>query len=138
MVLFVLLLGCLGVLCLFGGTRTLREARGFRSRALRAPGILVGIHADRHNDHPTTYPVLRFRTAQGADVQTTSNVNEGPFYLTRMRGRQVPVLYDPDDPRKACIDSPSGRRQVRSGYGIVTLGIFFLLLAAAYATYQSL
>ena len=92
MALFALLLGGLGVLCLFGGAQTLREARGFRSRARRAPGTLVAIHADRHNDHPTTYPVLRFRTAEGTDVQTTSNVNEGPFYLTRMRGRQVPVL----------------------------------------------
>jgi hypothetical protein len=138
MVLFVLLLGGLGLLSLFGGTRTLREARGFRSRALRAPGMLVGIHSDRHNDHPTTYPVLRFRTIEGADVETTSNVNEGPFYLTRMRGRQVPVLYDPDDPRKACIDSPSGRRQVRSGFGIIALGVFFLLLAAAYVAYESL
>jgi hypothetical protein len=132
MALFALLLGGLGVLCLFGGAQTLREARGFRSRARRAPGTLVAIHADRHNDHPTTYPVLRFRTAEGADVETTSNVNEGPLYLTRMRGRQVPVLYDPDDPRKACIDSPSGRRQVRSGLGIIALGILFLLIAIAY------
>jgi hypothetical protein len=53
-----------------------------------------------------------------------------PFYLTRMRGRQVPVLYDPQDPHKACIDSPSGRGQVRSGYGTIALGTFFLLVAA--------
>ena len=136
--LFALLLAGLGVFSLYGGVRTLREARGFRSRARLVTGVLVGIHADRHNDQPTTYPVLRFRTLEGADIETTSSVNEGPFYLTRMRGRQVPVLYDPEDPRKACIDSRSGRGQVRSGYGIIALGTFFLLAAIGFMTYALL
>jgi len=132
-VLFALLFGGLGVLAVFGGTRTLRQARGFRARARHVPGILTGIHAVRHNDRPTTYPVLRFRTLDGIEMETTSNVNEGPYYLTRMRGRQVPVLYDPDDPRKACIDSPSGRGQVKSGYGIIVLGVVFIVAAIGYA-----
>lgn len=132
-VLFALLLLVLGVLAVFGGVHTLRQARGFRARARRVPGILVGIHAARHNDQPTQYPVLRFRTLDGIELETTSNVNEEPFWLTRMRGRQVPVLYDPEDPRIACIDSPSGRGQVRSGYGIIALGVVFLAAAVAYA-----
>ena len=134
-VLFVLLLGGLGMLAVFGGVRTLRQARAFKSRARRVSGILAGIHADRHNDRPTTYPVLRFRTLDGVEVETVSNVNEGPFYLTRMRGSPVPVLYDPQDPQKACIDSPSGRGQVRSGIGIIALGTIFLLVSIGYAAY---
>jgi hypothetical protein len=74
--------------------------------------------------------------SQGADIETTSNVNEGPFYLSRMRGRQVPVLYDPENPQKACIDGPSGRGKVRSGYGIIALGTLFLLAAAGYMAYE--
>lgn len=132
-VLFALLFGGLGVLAVFGGTRTLRQARGFRARAQRVPGILIGIHTARHNDQPTTYPILRFRTIDGTEMETTSNVNEGPYYLTRMRGRQVPVLYDPEDPRSACIDSPSGRGQVKSGYGIIVLGAVFIVAAIGYA-----
>ncbi len=132
-VLFVLLFAGLGVLAVYGGTRSLRQARGFRSRARRVTGVLAGIHTARHNDEPTTYPVLRFRTHDGTEVETTSNVNEGPYYLTRMRGQQVPVLYDPADPRKACIDSASGRGQVRSGFGTVTLGVVFILAAIGYA-----
>ena len=132
-VLFALLLGVLGVLAVYGGTRNLRQARGFRSRAQRVPGILVGIHTARHNDQPTTYPVLRFRTLDGVEMETTSNVNEGPFYLTQNKGRQVPVLYDPQDPRKACIDSPSGRGQVKSGYGLIALGVVFVVAAIGYA-----
>jgi len=132
-ILFALLFGGLGVLAVFGGTRTLRQARGFRSRAQRVTGILTGIHTVRHNDQPTTYPILRFRTLEGVELETTSNVNEGSFYLTRMRGRQVPVLYDPQDPRKACIDSPSGRGQVKSGYGIIVLGTVFIIAAIGYA-----
>lgn len=132
-VLFASLLLVLGVLAVFGGVRTLRQARGFRARARRVPGILVGIHAARHNDRPAQYPVLRFRTLDGAEIETTSNVNEEPFYLTRTRGHQVAVLYDPADPRVACIDGPSGRGQVRSGYGIIALGVAFLLAAVAYA-----
>ncbi|MDN3356888.1 DUF3592 domain-containing protein [Actinomadura sp. DC4] len=138
MVLPLILLGALGALSLFGGARTLREARGFRSRARRTSGIILGIHTDRHNDQQTTYPVLRFHTIEGAEVETTSNVNEGPFYLTRMRGRQVPVLYDPADPRKACIDGRSGRGQVRSGYGIIGLGVVFLLAATGYVVFTFL
>jgi hypothetical protein len=132
-VLFALLLLVLGALAVFGGVRTLRQARGFRARARRVPGILVGIHAARHNDQPAHYPVLRFRTLDGVELETTSNVNEAPFWLTRMRGRQVPVLYDPEDPRVACVDGPSGRGQVRSGYGIIALGVVFVLAAVAYA-----
>lgn len=131
-VLFALLLLVLGVLAVYGGVRTLRQARGFRARARRVPGILVGIHAVRHGDRPAHYPVLRFRTLDGVELETTSNVNEEPFYLTRTRGQRVPVLYDPEDPRVACIDSPSGRGQVRSGYGIVALGVVFLVAAVAY------
>lgn len=131
-VLFALLLLALGVLAVYGGVRTLRQARGFRARARRVPGILVGIHAARHNDRPSQYPVLRFRTLDGVELETTSNVNEEPFYLTRMRGQRVPVLYDPEDPRVACIDGPSGRGQVRSGYGIIALGVVFLVAAVAY------
>jgi hypothetical protein len=50
-----------------------------------------------------------------------------------MRGRQVPVLYDPEDPQRACIDSRSGRGQVKSGYGIIVLGIVFIAAAIGYA-----
>lgn len=132
-VLFALLLLVLGALAVFGGAAKLRQARGFRARARRVPGILVGIHAARHNDRPAQYPVLRFRTLDGIELETTSNVNEEPFYLTRTRGHQVPVLYDPEDPRVACIDGPSGRGQVRSGYGVIALGVVFLLAAVACA-----
>lgn len=131
--LFGLLLGGLGVLAVFGGTRSLRQARGFRARARQVTGVLVGIHADRRDGQSTTYPVLRFRTLEGAEVETTSNVNERPFYLTRMRGQQVPVLYDPQDPRRACIDSPSGRGQVGSGFGVIALGVVLILAAIGYA-----
>lgn len=132
-VLFGLLLLVLGVLSVYGGVRTLRQARGFRARAQRVTGILIGIHAARRNDRTSHYPVLRFRTLDGVELETTSNVNEAPFYLTRTRGHQVPVLYDPENPRVACIDSPSGRGQVRSGYGIIALGVFFIVAAVAYA-----
>jgi hypothetical protein len=134
--LFALLFGALGVLAVFGGTHTLRQARGFRSRALRVPGILTGIHTDRLGDRPTTYPVLRFRTLDGVEIETTSNVNERPFYLTRMRGHQVPVLYDPENPRKACVDSPSGRGQVRSGYGVIVLGVVFIIAAIGFTAFK--
>lgn len=135
-VLFALLLAVLGVLAVFGGTRSLRQARGFRSRAQRVPGMLSGIHTARYNDRPTTYPVLRFRTLEGMDVETTSNVSEASFYLTRMRGRQVPVLYDPADPRRACIDGPSGRGQVKNGYGVIVLGVVFVLASIGYAAWR--
>ncbi len=135
-VLFGLLLGGLGVLAVFGGMRSLRQARGFRARARRVTGVVTGIHADRRDGQSTTYPVLRFRTLEGAEVETTSNVNEEPLYLTRARGAQVPVLYDPADPRKACIDSPSGRGQVKSGYGTIVLGVVFIAAAIGYAVWK--
>lgn len=133
-----LLLAGMGALAFVGGIVTLRRARAFRSRALSVPGILAGIHIDRHNDRRTNYPVLRFRTRDGVDIQTTSNVNERPLYLSRMRGRQVTVLYDPENPRMACIDGPSGRGQVRSAYGVIALGTLFLLAAIGYIAFRQL
>ncbi len=131
--LFVLLLAAFGVLALFGGSRSLRQARGFRARAQRVTGVLAGIHGDQRDGRTTTYPVLRFRTLDGTEVETTSNVNEEPYYLTRARGSRVEVLYDPADPYRACIDGPSGRGQVKSGYGVMVLGVVFLLAAAGFA-----
>lgn len=131
-VLFGLLLMGLGVLTVAGGERNLREARGFHDRARPATGLLVGVRTERHNDRTTHYPVLRFQTLDGTTVETTSGVNEGPFYLWRMRGRPVPVLYDPEDPRRAHIGTPEDRRRVRSALAVIALGAAFILVGVAY------
>ena len=49
------------------------------------------------------YPRVRFTTATGIETQFTDSA--GAAFTAYPVGREVPVIYDPDKPEHACIDS---------------------------------
>jgi hypothetical protein len=76
----------------------------FRARARRAEGLVVGSagHAGFHSGM-LKFPVVEFETESGRLVEFQSSVGSNPpMYRV---GQRVSVLYDPDDPKQASIDS---------------------------------
>jgi hypothetical protein len=112
------------------GVWSMRQGRAFAATAVRVGGLVVGFVMDHSADISTRHPVLRFRTVEGREVETTSSISHNSGNLRS--GMQVPVLYDPSDPRKARIDY--GRRSGSwPGLAFVALGVVFLAIGIALA-----
>lgn len=104
---------------------------------VRVPGVVVDV---RRRDTPSSSeggtstavayaPVLAFRTTDGRDVQT-----ESPRWSNLhadKTGRRVAVVYDPDEPELAYIDSPSGTPTLVYVLGAGLTLLIFLISGAA-------
>lgn len=95
------------------GRYLIRSARRLASIGVRVPGVVAGIRASETSDvgRGSYYPILRFRTADGQDIETSSDIGTDP--PPAREGDRVTVVYDPAEPRTARIDSMLG-----SGSGI--------------------
>ncbi len=108
---FPLVLGGLGALFVFGGVQQFRSTRAFLASAHRVPGIVTGTRQEWGADSSYKYyPELRFRTLDGVEVETVGRTTAPTgIGVEMMRGRQVRVLYNPENLREATIDTSSGR-----------------------------
>jgi hypothetical protein len=76
------------------------------------------------------YPILAFRTVDGGYIQTEAAL--GSSRLPARLGEQVPVIYDPDNPERASINTPAGRGRwmpaimVLLGLAILVWGVYGL------------
>ncbi|MER7542494.1 DUF3592 domain-containing protein [Spirillospora sp. NPDC127506] len=113
-----------------GGVHRYRASRAFLAAAHRVPGIVAGVHRTSTTDSYEYFPVLRFRTLDGADIETVGETRAGSYELFRLKGYQVGVLYDPRDPRKARMDTSSGRALAGSA-GMVAAGCVFAAIGIA-------
>lgn len=133
--IFALIMLGFGAAFLAGGTRGYRTGREFVASAHRVSGIVVGIHRVRGTDADEYFPVLRFRTLDGAEIETVGQTKGGSFELFRLKGRPVAVFYDPSNPRVARMDTSSGRgiagsaAQVALGCFLIVLGIVVLFVS---------
>ncbi|GAA4365939.1 hypothetical protein GCM10023088_11870 [Actinomadura verrucosospora] len=109
------------------GVHRYRAGRTFLASAHRVAGVVAGIHRVERTDTYEFFPVLRFRTLDGAEIETVAQTRGGSFELTRLKGRQVAVFYDPRDPRTARMDTSSGRGTAGS-VGMVVFGFFLVVL----------
>ncbi|MEV0970696.1 DUF3592 domain-containing protein [Microtetraspora glauca] len=121
----ILVLGLIGVIFSLVGAGLLINAREFRRRALRAPGHVVGLRRSDSGDGPTFYPIVRFMTAYGQEVETQSRFGSNP--PAARPGQTVTVMYDPADPRRIRIDNATGNGTLLGG---IFLGVGLLLLLA--------
>ena len=72
--------------------------------AASADGVVIDLIASRDSDGDVSYyPRVRFMTPAGEPVEFTGSVGSRP--ATFDIGEAVAVLYDPDDPRDARINS---------------------------------
>lgn len=127
LVIVPLLLGpALGI----GGVHRYRTSRTFLASAHRVPGIVAGVHRRSSLDSYEYFPVLRFRTLDGTDIETVGQTSAGSYELFRLKGCQVDVLYDPQNPRTARMDTSSGRALAGS-VGMVAVGGVFTAIGIA-------
>lgn len=92
-----------GLGMLIGGSLWLRSTQHFVSLALSAEGSLVRYEQRTDDDGTAYYPVVRFTTAAGREVEFTGGT--GSSFRPYRAGRPLKVLYDPDDPQHASIAS---------------------------------
>ncbi|MFA1545086.1 DUF3592 domain-containing protein [Actinomadura chokoriensis] len=110
-----------------GGVHRYRTSRAFLAAAHRVPGVVTGVHRVERTDSYEYFAVLRFRTLDGAEIETVAQTRSGSYELTRLKGTRVGVLYDPRNPREARLDSNSGRA-VGGSIGMVAAGCAFAVL----------
>ncbi|MQA96850.1 MAG: DUF3592 domain-containing protein [Streptosporangiales bacterium] len=105
---FPLLFVLFGLLFCWVGLRLALAGRRLRESGVRVPGVVVRNQwSSGDGTGGTFYPVMRFRTADGRDLEVRSEVGSNPAHVRE--GAQVTVVYDPAKPERARIDSMVGR-----------------------------
>ncbi len=119
-VLLVTAIACgLGGVFLLIGYLRVRMTRGWT----RTAGVVVDRRTGaRSGGMPARYPTFQWQDQAGQVHQRTSSVYSS---LGPSPGKQVPILFDPEKPSRAIIDSfvQSGRIFFLIGAIIVVLGI---------------
>jgi hypothetical protein len=126
-----LIFGIGGPHAVWSGLRAIQSGRRLREHGVRVPGVVIRLkfsHSRGDTTRGTYSPVLRFRTAEGQDIETESDVGTTP--APAREGEQVFVIYDPQTPTLARIDSMSGRGIALGGL-IVAGGLIFTTIAAS-------
>ena len=118
-----LMLLVLGLAEVAAGSYGLRR----RHRLARAPEPGTIVEVERHftGKSDAYFPVVSFRTADGADMRTL--VPQGRLFSPQTIGKSVKVVYDPAKPARAYIESPGLRY---GGIAFIVVGLGFLSLAA--------
>ncbi|MEU3269879.1 DUF3592 domain-containing protein [Saccharomonospora sp. NPDC006951] len=91
------------------GSHLLRGATRLARTGLRVPGEVTGMRYNTTSEigRGSYYPVLSFRTLDGRDLETASDIGTDPPMAHE--GDQVTVVYDPFEPHTARIDSAVGK-----------------------------
>jgi hypothetical protein len=98
-VLFLLI----GLATLCGAAALLLHTRQFIAGAVSAPGVVTELVPHDSGSSTTWAPVVRYNAANGEPAQFTSSTSSSPPAFRV--GEAVAVLYRPDDPGTAKIDS---------------------------------
>lgn len=95
----------IGVCALVGGIVWGVNTKKFVDGASRASGTVIELQRRQSSsdDGPSYYPVVRFTDASGKDVTFTSSTGSNP--PSNREGDKVAVLYDPNNPDEAELDS---------------------------------
>jgi Protein of unknown function (DUF3592) len=116
------------------GIAVTRSIRGFERRAARASGRVVDVRWEAvgpsGNKIMTGFPVLSFTLPDGRAVETVANT--GTTFDVMKEGQAVAVLYDPDDPTQARVDSrASSAGSTLVGAAFMVIGGVFVVLGLA-------
>ena len=117
-----LMLLVLGLAEVAAGSYSLRR----RHRLARAPepGTIADVERHFTGKSDAYFPVLSFRTLDGADMRTLAP--QGRLFRPPTIGKPVMVVYDPAKPARAYIDSRGLRY---SGIAFIIVGLGFLIMA---------
>jgi hypothetical protein len=100
--IFIAVFGVLGLLFGAGAAYLVVDARKFAATAEHAEGVVTNLALNYRGRSFVAYPVIRFQGPNGA-VEFQSNLGSNPpIYKV---GDKVPLLYRPEDPHDARVDS---------------------------------
>ena len=124
----------LGPVLVVLGLRQARRNRVFRATAIRVAGLVTDVRT-RDMGHGgevrlVRFPLLRFTTLDGQGVETEAFAGSTP--APAKVGQTVKVLYDPNEPRRARIETAIDTSALLSGCFIV-MGILLFISGIAIA-----
>jgi hypothetical protein len=94
----------IGSTCLVGGAYLARDSFALLATAVRAEGRVAELEYQRSSDGGGTYkPVVRFRPEGAEEIEFRGTVGSNPPSFRK--GEAVEVLYDPQAPERARINS---------------------------------
>ncbi|MGB3472194.1 MAG: DUF3592 domain-containing protein [Erythrobacter sp.] len=96
----------------------------FASESMRADGVVIGLERKGGSDGPTYAPIVVWRDADGDAHRLVSSTSSYPASFER--GEEVEILYDPDRPGQAVIDTPGQRFTAMLIFGFI--GLVFALI----------
>ena len=121
----------LGLVFIGAGMWSEAETLQFRAKAQRATGVVYDFQVERHvdDDYPynesiSHYPWVQFYDAKNQEYRFRGKF--GPSKPAYKKNDRVPVLYDPDHPLTARIDSEGELKYASTilyFLAVITLGI---------------
>jgi len=99
-----------------------RNHAGFAAHAVRADGVVIDLNYHSGSKGGSYYPEVEFKAADGSVVHITGSTGSNPAAYDR--GEHVAVIYQPNNPQGARIDSFS-----ENWLGVVILGGMGLVFA---------
>lgn len=93
----------IGIAALIGAGALYFNSRAFIDTAETATGTVTELVRSRSSDSTTYAPVVSFVATDGEQYSFTHNISRNPPAYSQ--GEQVPVLYPPDNPNRARIES---------------------------------
>jgi hypothetical protein len=101
------LFGVVGIVLLIIGVWITADKLDLVSNGMRADGTVVDLKREYSSSNGSSsyvyYPIVKFRTEGGGTIEFRSSV--GSSHSSYSRGEGVTVVYDPNDPERAEIDS---------------------------------
>jgi len=130
--IFVLVFGLVGLVFLTVAAVILRSELEFRKSAISAPGTIVDLEPTRSRSGSTSYrPVFEFVDHNDRLHRVAGSVASNP--PSYHRGEAVTVLYRPENPEIAHLDSLLEHWFLPLVFG--SLGVIFTSIAAGVVAY---
>jgi uncharacterized protein DUF3592 len=121
------LCGGAGYLLISSGSARQAEYEKTLTSAERTEGVVIEMRRDHSLDDIFDYPVVRFTTAEGAQVDFEASIRRNP--PKHKVGDKVPVYYQRADPKQAdIVGTQVFGNQVLIIFGILSLIMLFGIL----------
>jgi len=103
LIIFGSIFSLVGICMLVGSFYSYNQTQKFISSSVSTTGTVSELRLSVSDRSRVYYPTIKFKTQQGETIETELNVGSNPPEHTV--GEQVTILYDPNNPRDANVNS---------------------------------
>jgi hypothetical protein len=101
--IFVLSFGLPGLGLLLGSFFAFNSTQNFLEKSVTATGTVIDLRLEYSEDSNVYYPLVKFQTENGKEIKFKSSFGTNP--PAYQVGEEVSIIYLPDNPNKAQINS---------------------------------